>query len=194
MELTLLIAFAAGVGIAAATGLRAFLPLLALGVAGRMGWIPLKPEVAWLAGNPALIALGVAAAVEILADKIPVVDHALDAVATVLRPAAAWLGAYAVLGPWPAPWAQLAAVALGGGALALHAMKAKVRLGSTAVTAGHANPVLSVGEDVTAFGLIATALLVPLLALAFAVAIVWALVVWRRSKRTARERAIPAHP
>lgn len=184
MEPSLWIAFATGVGIAAATGLRAFLPLLVLGVAGRMGWIPLKPEVAWLAGNLPLVALGVAAFVEILADKIPVVDHALDAVATVIRPVSAWLGAYAVLGSWPAPWAQLAAVALGGGALAIHAMKAKVRLGSTAVTAGHANPVLSVGEDLTAFGLLAAAILLPLLALALVIAIVWVLVARRRAKRS----------
>ena len=160
-----IIALFTGVGIAAACGLRAFLPLLAVGVAARAGLIHLHAGSEWLAGDRALWALGVAAALEIAGDKIPVVDHALDAIGTLLRPVAASL-------------------VLGAGALAVHGAKAKTRLGSTALTLGHANPIVSLGEDLASAGLIATAILAPLLACAAIVLVVW--LVARRRRRQAR--------
>lgn len=180
--LTLLVPLASGIGIAAASGLRAFLPLLVVGVAARLGWIELQPGTAWLAGAPALIALGVATVLEILADKIPAVDHALDLVSTVTRPLAAWLGAYAVMVHWPSPWSSLVTLGLGGGALALHLLKAKLRLGSTAATMGHGNPFLSVVEDVTAVAILIVAVLAPLLVLLLVALLAWALLRSRRAR------------
>ena len=165
MSIDLWLALGSGVGLAAACGLRAFLPLLALGLAGRFHIVPLRPGAEWLTSDPALIALTTATLVEIAGDKIPAVDHALDVAGTVVRPAAAWLAAFAVLAHWPSPWAQLAALALGTAALAVHLGKAKVRLGSTALTLGAANPAVSLFEDAVAFGVVVTALLVPLAAL-----------------------------
>jgi len=164
VDVNWLLALAAGVGIAAACGLRAFLPLLFLGVATRVGLIHLRPGSEWLASDLALLALGIATALEIAADKIPVLDHALDVVATVLRPATAWLGAFAVLGQWPSPWSQIAALVLASLTLGLHVLKSTVRIGSTATTLGHANPLLSGAEDVMSF-LFCWAVIVPLLAL-----------------------------
>src|SRR5439155_7187162 len=173
-DLTLaLLALASGVAIAAACGLRAFLPLLALALAGRFHVVTLRPGVEWLAGDAALWSLGIATVLEIAADKVPVLDHALDAVGTVLRPAAAWVGAFAVLTGWGAPWAQIAALVLGAASLAVHGVKAKTRLGSTVATAGHANPLLSVLEDSGVLVLVAAAILAPLLALAFVIALAW---------------------
>jgi uncharacterized membrane protein len=167
-----LLALATGVGLAAASGLRAFLPLLAVGLAGRHGFLHLHPGLAWLQSDAALWALGVATAVELVGDKVPVVDHALDSIGTVLRPAAAWVATYAVFQDWGTPWAQLLAVAMGAGALAVHGAKAHTRLGSTALTLGHANPILSLVEDSVSFALVAAAILVPLVALAFVVLVV----------------------
>jgi hypothetical protein len=164
VDLNWLLALAAGVGIAAACGLRAFLPLLFLGAAERLGLIHLRPEAGWLAADPALLALGIATALEIAADKIPVLDHALDTVATVLRPVAAWIGAFAVLGQWPSPWGQIAALVLAGLTLGVHALKSVVRIGSTAATVGHANPLLSGFEDALSF-VLCWAVIVPVLAL-----------------------------
>jgi hypothetical protein len=183
VDLTL--ALLAGLGIAAAAGLRAFLPLLALGLAGRFELLTLRPEAGWLSSDVALWALGFATVLEIVADKVPVVDHALDAVGTVLRPAAAWLGAYALLGGLGTPWAQLVALVFGAGALAIHSAKAHARIGSTATTLGFGNPVLSFLEDALAFLLLAVAILLPLLAL---VVVGW--FVWRIARR--RRRAPPA--
>ncbi len=185
MDTGLLLALATGVGIAAACGLRAFLPLLVVGLAARAGLLHLRPEVAWLAGDPALWALGAATVLEVAGDKIPVVDHALDALGTVVRPAAAWVATYAVLQGWGTPWAQLVALMMGAGALAVHGVKAKTRLGSTALTLGHANPLLSVLEDVASVVLAVLGVLLPLLALALGVALLWA--VARRRRRRARD-------
>src|SRR5262245_6965391 len=161
--LSLTLALLAGIAIAAATGLRAFLPLLALGLAGRLFGFPLASGLQWLEGDLALITLGVATVIEITGDKIPVVDHALDAVATFVRPVTAALAAYGVLAQWPTPWAQVFALMLGGTALALHAAKAKTRVGSSLLTFGIANPFLSVAEDVASTGLILIAFLAPIL-------------------------------
>lgn len=165
----LILALATGVGLAAASGLRAFLPLLAVGLAGRHGLLHLQPGVEWLASDAALWALAAATALELIGDKVPVVDHALDAVGTILRPVTAWIATYAVFQGWGTPWAQLLAVAMGAGALAVHGAKAHTRLGSTAISLGHANPILSILEDGVAFALVAAAVLLPLLALAFVI-------------------------
>jgi hypothetical protein len=176
MDMDLLLALATGVGLSAACGLRAFLPVLAVGLAARFGLLQLRPDLAWLAQSPALSALGTAAVLELAADKVPVLDHVLDTLGTFLRPAAAWVGTYAVLQGWGTPWAQLFALAMGAGALAVHGAKAHARLGSSALTLGAANPVLSVLEDFFAFALVLLAVLVPLLALAVVALFVLAVV------------------
>lgn len=161
-DASLLAALAAGVIVAAAAGLRAFLPLLAIGLAARFLGLPLHPDARWLATDSALVALGVATLLEIAADKIPVVDHALDALGTGLRPLSAAFGAFAMLVAWPEPWSWLVAALLGGGALALQLARAQLRVGSTLLTGGLANPVLSFLEDLAAALLLAAAIFAPL--------------------------------
>ena len=60
---------AMGVGLAACAGLRAFLPLFVVGVAGRLDVLPLSEPFAWLASAPALTVFGAAVLTELLADK-----------------------------------------------------------------------------------------------------------------------------
>jgi hypothetical protein len=188
MDAGLWLALVSGIGIAAACGLRAFLPLLLVGLAARLGVVGLRDSVGWLGSDLALIALAVATVVEVAGDKIPIVDHALDAIGTALRPAAAFLGAYAVLDGWPTPWAQIAAIVLGTTALGVHALKAKLRIGSTATTLGTANPVLSILEDVASFVTVALAVLAPLLALIVLIALIVA--ASRRRRQHAEQNAI----
>lgn len=182
MGLSFWLALAAGVGISAACGLRAFLPLLCLGLAGRFAHLPLDSHVQWLTSDPALIALGAATVLELLGDKIPIVDHALDVIGVALRPAAAGLGAYALLVHWPEPWGAIVALILGGGALVLHTLRSKLRLGSTFLTAGAANPFISLAEDVMTLLLTALALLAPFIVLALVLLWVVALVRFRRRR------------
>ena len=185
---TNLLAVAAGIAIAAACGLRAFLPLLALGLAARIGIVTLDSRAAWLANNHALIALAVATVVEIAADKIPVVDHALDAVSTLIRPAAAWFGASALFHGWPSPWGPLLALIPAALALGVHAMKAKVRLGTTAATLGHGNPIVSTAEDVSALGVTLLAILAPIIALV----VILILIAWLLRRRPRRRADVVA--
>src|SRR5688572_33358031 len=118
-----------GISLAACAGLRAFLPLLAVGIASRMGWIPVQPWFEWVGSNEALITFGAATVLEILADKVPLLDHALDTFHTVARPVA---GALVAMGSFY-QFSPSFAVALGiivGAPLAgtFHAAKAGTRL------------------------------------------------------------------
>jgi len=159
---------AAGIGLAACAGLRAFLPLLVVGACGRAGWLGLSDHFQWLASWPALVVFGVAVVVEILSDKIPVVDHLLDVLQGVVKPAAGAALVLAVVTDLsPLQSAVLGILGGGGTAAVVHVAKAKVRLLSSALTAGIGNPVISLIEDVvTGMGSI-VAIVAPLLVILF---------------------------
>lgn len=193
MDAGLWVALLGGVAVAASCGLRAFLPLLVLGLAARTGLIELRGGAEWLAGDLALAALWVATVLEIVADKIPVVDHALDAVATVLRPAAAWLASFAMLSGWPTPWAQLVAIVLGTVALSVHGLKSGLRLGSTVATLGAGNVLLSLLDDVVALLLLAGVVFGSLAVLAAIPAFI-GVRSRRRAGAAAPARAVPPSP
>lgn len=145
--------FTLGALLAASAGIRAFIPPFFMACAGGLGWVTLPAEMQWLATPVAIGTLAVAIVLEILADKVPVVDHAMDAVHLLVKPAAGALTAAALLDN-NSMIAWTAAI-LGGGAVAgaTHVAKASVRVGSTATTAGTGNPILSIIEDVVAIGL-----------------------------------------
>ena len=81
-NLDLALSVALGIGLAAATGFRLFLPLLILSGAAYTGHASLNEGFAWLGTPAAVIMLGTAAIVEIAAFYIPGVDNLLDTVAT----------------------------------------------------------------------------------------------------------------
>jgi hypothetical protein len=180
---------ALAVGLAAAAGLRAWLPLLVAGGAARLGVADLGPGFAWLASWPALGLFGVATLIEIAGDKIPVVDHVLDAVGTFIRPLTGTVAAAAALVHVDDPLIALVLGLVVGApaALAPHVAKSTLRGVSTGTTAGLANPFLSLLEDALSLFIAVLAFLVPLLALLFVVAGVW--LTWRwlgRRRATAR--------
>jgi hypothetical protein len=163
-------AAAFGLVLAACAGLRAFLPVLAAGLGARLLDLPLPAQLQWMARPEALTVFGIATLLEILGDKIPVVDHLLDSVQTLTKPALAVLAATPFLYQLSPEHALVIAIALGAPvALGVHATKATVRAGSTVTTAGLGNPVLSLIEDVVAVVALAVGLLLPFLALALVV-------------------------
>ena len=179
-----------GVGLSAASGLRAFLPLLLACLAAKTGLFGfhLGGNFRWLASDTALIALTIASVVEIAGDKIPVIDHGLDALGTMLRPGAGALVAAAVWNQNDPATAALMGLIFGAPlALGVHSAKASTRGVSTFSTAGIGNPILSVLEDFTALFLGLLAFLVPLLIPIFLVAI--ACLGWKIAKRLRRQRA-----
>jgi hypothetical protein len=114
-----------------------------------------------------LILFGVASVLEIVGDKIPAVDHGLDAISSVLRPLAGALLAASVLGRFADP---LTAIALGiavGAPTAIvpHLTKSGLRALSTVFTAGLANPIVSLLEDLLALAMFLLAVLVPIVVL-----------------------------
>jgi hypothetical protein len=161
-------ALALAIALAASAGLRAWLPLLLAGGLARAGVLDLGPSFAFLSSNKALLIFGIATAAELLGDKIPAVDHALDVIGTPLRPAAGALLAASVLGTVSDPLTALVlGTAVGApSALVPHALKAGLRTASTALTGGLANPVISFIEDGVSVALVVLAVLVPLLVIA----------------------------
>jgi len=174
--LTATLSIALGIGLAAATGLRIFLPLLIAGIAARSGWITLNDAFAWLDSTPALITLATAAVIETLAYYIPGVDHVLDVIA---GPAAAIAGVIAsasvMTNVAPGVMWPLAIIAGGGVAGLTKGGTALLRAKTGIATAGLGNPVISTAENVGATGIAILAIAVPLLCL-FVVALVlfWA--------------------
>jgi len=175
---------AMGIGLAACAGLRAWLPLLLAGLLARGGILELGPSFRFISSNQALVLFGVATVVEMLGDKIPAVDHTLDALSTVLRPAAGSLLAASVMWRVPDPLTALAlGVAVGApSALVPHAAKSTLRAASTAFTGGLANPVLSLLEDLVALVMFVFTVLLPV-AMALLILFVAVLVVRRLSRR-----------
>jgi len=161
----LLPALALAIALAASAGLRAWLPLLLAGALARAGVLDLGPSFAFLSSNKALVLFGIATVVEILGDKVPAVDHALDVIGTPLRPAAGALLAASVLGTVSDPLTALVlGTAVGApSALVPHALKTTLRTASSAFTGGLANPVISLIEDAISVVLVVLAVLLPVL-------------------------------
>ena len=173
-----------GLGLSASTGLNTFLPLLLVSAAARfhVAGIELGAKFDWLTSDAAIITLIIACVVELIADKIPAVDHFLDSAGTFIRPVAGALASASVLTGVDPMVAAIVGIIVGGPtSLGMHTLKAGTRVASSAATFGCANPVLSIIEDILSFSLSVIAIFLPLLvpvALALLV-----LVLWRVMKR-----------
>ena len=160
-----------GIGLAAATGFRVFLPMFAVSLASYMGWIPMNENFLWLSGLPTLITTAIATIVEILAYYIPFVDHLLDSISIPLATIAGsvmFASQFADLGTFP-QWA-LALIAGGGTAATISSGFAGTRATSTATTGGLGNSVVATTETVGAGIMSFLALAAPIIA--FIVAII----------------------
>ncbi len=176
-----------GIGLAASAGLRAFLPLLVVGIAGRAEVLPLGDSFAWMGSTPALVVFGVAVVTEILADKIPVVDSVLDSVQLFVKPVAGTILVASVLTELSPLQATVLGILTGGvTAGSVQVLKAKTRLLSTFSTAGIANPVLSAGEDAGSLvGSVASIALWPLALVALAAVFLLYVLIFARRRRPA---------
>ena len=161
---------AMGLALAATCGLRAFLPLFAIGCLGATGQIELAQPYEWMQRPTALIGLGAAVLLEVAGDKFPMVDHVLDSAAVLVKPIAAMVASASVMTDMD-PMVTAVVGLLVGGTLAegVHLVKAKARLWSSALTASLANPVLSLLEDAVAVVATVVAFLAPLFAICCAI-------------------------
>lgn len=196
-----------GTGLATAAGLNAALPLLVLGALDRWtGLVTLPEGWQWLSGEWVLAVLAVLLLLEVVADKVPGVDHVNDVVQTVVRPTAGGLAFGAGSGAQTTAVADPEAFVTSGDwvpvaigvllALAVHAAKALGRGVVNAVTLGVGAPVVSAAEDATSLALSLSAVLVPLLVLAVLAGMVVVAVrlAGRRRRPPARDVAEEAVP
>ena len=171
-----------GVGLAAAAGLRVFVPALVASLAAWQGLLSPAEGFAWLGTWPAVAVLSVATVVEVGAYYIPWVDNALDAVA---GPGAIVAGALLTTSLLDVDsealrW-TLGLIAGGGAAGVVQGGTTLLRATSTATTGGLANPVVSTGEAVGAVSLSVMSVLAPVVAVALLLLL--GFLVWRRVRR-----------
>lgn len=195
-----------GFGLAAAAGLNAYIPLLALGLLARFtDLVTLPASWAWLENGWVMTIVAVLLCVEVVADKVPALDSINDTVQTLVRPTAGGIvfgsgtaaqtsavadpGAFAQSGQW-VPVAVGVAVAL-----MVSLTKSTVRPAANVATAGTAAPVLSTLEDVASVALVFLAILVPVLVLVAVVVMMWAAVrIIRRRRGRSRSASAAEAP
>ncbi|MGC4773170.1 DUF4126 domain-containing protein [Micromonospora sp. DT44] len=187
-----------GTGLAASAGLNAYIPLLVLGLLGRYtNLIDLPSGWTWLGNGWVIVILAVLLAVEMVADKVPVVDHVNDVAQTVVRPTAGGLafgagsssetvtvsdpGSFFSSHQW-VPVATGVLLAFG-----VHLLKSAARPVINATTAGFGAPVASTAEDATSVVMSLVAVILPVLVLAFLVGLV-VFIYWFFRRRSVRRR------
>jgi hypothetical protein len=150
------------------SGVNLYATVAVIGLSARMGWIDLPDQFrgfdnGWVIG--AALALY---AIEFVADKVPWVDTAWDAVHTVIRPLGGAFVAMSALGH-STPAAQTVAGLIGGSvAMTTHLAKAGTRAAVNTSPEPFSNWALSLSEDVFVVGLTWVALQHPVLAAAIA--------------------------
>ncbi|MBQ0901813.1 MULTISPECIES: DUF4126 domain-containing protein [Micromonospora] len=187
-----------GTGLAASAGLNAYIPLLTLGLLARYtDLIDLPSGWTWLGNGWVIAILALLLAVEMVADKVPVVDHINDVVQTVVRPTAGGLafgagsssetvtvtdpGSFFSSHQW-VPVVTGVLLAFG-----VHLLKSAARPVVNATTAGFGAPVASTAEDATSVVVSLVAIILPVLVLAFLLGLV-AFVYWFLRRRSERRR------
>lgn len=170
-----------GIGLAAATGFRVFLPLFIVSLASYFDWIPMNEQFEWLSGLPTLITTGIATIVEILAYYIPFIDHLLDTVSIPMATVAGsilFASQFAELGTFP-QWA-MALIAGGGTAATISSGFAGIRAASTATTGGLGNSMVGTTETAGAGIMSILAMAAPVLAAIFAIITLIVVIVFGR--------------
>ncbi|MBU2661989.1 DUF4126 domain-containing protein [Actinoplanes bogorensis] len=186
-----------GTGLAASAGLNAYIPLITMGLLARYtDMIDLPTGWSWLSNGWTLLILALLLAIEMVADKVPVVDHVNDVVQTVVRPTAGGLAFGAgsssetvtVSDPGSFfgshQWVPIAAGVVI--ALVVHGVKALSRPVVNTTTAGFGAPVASTAEDIGSVLMSVLAILLPVLVLVGLVVMVLG-TVWVVRKRRRRK-------
>ena len=180
--LQVLIAASSGLGLAAASGFRVFLPPFLMAVWLRLGLLDVNiegSEFEAFSSDVSILLLGVASLSEIMAYKIPWMDNMLDSLATPLAGLAGiYLVAVSLEGADPSVQWALAIIAGGGASLSIQSATVAGRGLSSMFTLGLANPFFSLIEDIASVLLIFIALLAPLAALFASVILIF--VIFRR--------------
>ena len=190
-----------GLGLSAAAGLNAYIPLLLVGVLARFTDVITLPEpYRWIQSGWALAIVSVLLVAELILDKVAVVDHVNDAIQTLVRPtvggvifAATTAASEADTSTWMQahPWVGiLLGVAVAG---IVHATKATARPLVNATTVGTGTPVVSAAEDAASLGMSLIAVFLPVLVVVVLLLLAWAAYSLVRRARARRRRRSAAY-
>lgn len=186
--------FALGLALAWLAGMRVYLTVFGIGLAGALGWVEL-PSGLELASSPWVLGTaGILMLVEFSADKIPGVDSVWDLAHTVLRvPAGAFIASMAVSDTGESSLGMM--LAGGGMALASHLLKTGSRVAINTSPEPASNIGASLGGDAVAVTALAFVFNYPMVVLgvllAFGLALALTLA-WVASKIFQRRKAPPA--
>ncbi len=192
-----------GLGLSASAGLNAWIPLLVVGLLARFTPVLTLPSGwEWLSNEWVLGIIAALLVVELVADKVPVLDSANDVLQTVIRPSSgglvfgAGVSAETLTVSDPATlfhdhsWVPIAiGVVI---ALVVHLIKSGVRVALNSVSLGLSAPLLSVTEDATSAVMSLLAILLPVLVVVLLLGLSWG--VWRLLRRVRRRRAARYQP
>ncbi len=181
----MLAAILTSIGLALPAGLNAWIPLLVLALADRFtNQVNLASPFDFISSTPGIVIILLLLPIELIADKIPGIDHVSDIAHTFIRPvvgtvlAAAVADASGDLNMWLG-----AALGLGGASVA-HAAKMSTRPVITVSTGGVGNPFVSMIEDVASAICSIVAIALPLLLLVVLPVLAWVMyATWKRFKR-----------
>jgi hypothetical protein len=165
--------------------------MLIVSAAAYTGYLPLSENFAWLATPAALILLGVAAIVEILAYYLPGIDNLLDTLATPAAFVAGTVISAAVITDVPPMVKWAAAVIAGGGIAGLtQSVTTLVRAKSTVMTGTLGNPAIATAELGGSLIVSLLALVAPLITALAIIILLWLAIRWARQISRGR----PANP
>jgi uncharacterized membrane protein len=155
-----------GLGLAPSAGLNAYIPLLVLALADRFtDQVTLQRPYDFISSVPGIAILMILLTVELVADKVPGVDHANDLLQSAIRPAA---GAFLMMAVTNQDNSLNPVVAMIIGLLTaggVHGVKATTRPAITISTGGLGNPIISMIEDGVAFVTSILAIIAPIVAI-----------------------------
>ncbi|MDD3458744.1 MAG: DUF4126 domain-containing protein [Weeksellaceae bacterium] len=184
MSLPTILSFFLGIGLAASAGFRVFVPLFALSLAAHFGgdMLNLNENWQWVGSWPAIITLGAATLIEIVAYYIPVVDNLLDTLSVPMATIAGTLLMASTLTDMGevATWA-LAIIAGGVVAATVSGTTAATRAVSTGTTGGTGNFLVNTGETAASSVLSITSIIwAPI---AFVLVLITLFLIWRIWKK-----------
>ena len=176
-------------GLSASAGLNAYIPLLVIGVIDHYtDWLTLQKPWDTLSNPWILILLGILLIIEMLADKIPAVNHINDAIQTIVRPAAgaiAFAASANIITNLHPVFALACGLLVAG---TVHLAKAGVvRPIVTATTGGTANIPVSIAEDVTSTVVSILAIVMPIVVGILLIVVAAFLIAWLWKRSTTKQ-------
>lgn len=186
-----LLDLASAFGLSTSSGLNAYIPMLILaGLARFTNLVKLEEPWSYITNWWIIGLLIVLLAIEELADKIPAVDTVNDVIQTLIRPTA---GAIVFAATTQSSIHMHPVLALGCGLIlagTVHAVKSGARPVLTMTTAGTANPIVSVIEDIVSAVTSFIAIIFPYLIVLWClllIVLIFLVLRWRHQR--AQERA-----